>query len=174
MITGAVGFNPPRRRAKGRGDGGERERSRSPREQCGGGRQRIPDGTQTHSWFPARDFQPLFSTGTAKELWRQICDCLEDLWSSLTPFVCATSAGTELMSQKPILSMRAIVPFRSTAKDAPSAGTSTCPAHFIKHASDLTCVDLGQPDIPQCISTQPETSSAVVPSMFCRSGQHRN
>lgn len=81
------------------------------------------------------------------------------------------------MSQKPILSMRAIVPFRSTAKDAPSAGTSIRATHFIKHASDLTCVDLGQPDIPQYISMQPETSAVVpyiLPSMFFGSGQHRN
>lgn len=30
---------------------------------------RIPDGTQTCVCFPARDFQPLFITGTAKEAW---------------------------------------------------------------------------------------------------------
>lgn len=67
---------------------------------------RIPVGTQTCSWFPTRDSKLLFITRTAKELWTQICDCLEDPWSSLTPFVCATSAGTKLMSQKPILSTK--------------------------------------------------------------------
>lgn len=102
MITGAAGFNPRRRKANGQGDGGELEWSwRTP---PGAKPLRIPDGTQTCVRFPVRDFQPLFVTGAAKESWTQIPDCLEDLWSSLTPFVCVTSAGTKLISQKPVLS----------------------------------------------------------------------
>lgn len=77
---------------------------------------RIPDGTQTRVRFPARDFQPVFITGTAKESWTQIPDCLEDLWSSLTPFVCATSAGTKRLSQKLVLSTYAIASILSFAK----------------------------------------------------------
>ena len=89
MITGAPGFNPRRRRANGQGDGEKLERSWSPWEQCGGRLQgaklpRIPDGTQTCLRFPARHFQPFFTTGTAKESSTKISDCLEVHWLHLS------------------------------------------------------------------------------------------
>lgn len=54
--------------------------------------------------LPARDFQLLFIPGTAKESKSRIPDCFGDLWRSPPPFLCATSTGTKLLSQKPVLS----------------------------------------------------------------------
>lgn len=59
------------------------ERSWSPREQCGA-RHQEPSRRgflmeHKHVRLPARDFQPLFITETAKESWSRIPECFEDL-----------------------------------------------------------------------------------------------
>lgn len=40
----------------------------------------------------------------------------------------------------------------------------TCSACSIKYALDVTCVELGQLDIPQCISHRPVTAAAMAES----------
>lgn len=140
-ITGVVGFNPRRRRVPGRGDGGERERSRSPWEQQGGRRQE-----QTHRGFlmeHKHDYVP--SVGFSASLYYRHCQGITDsnswLFRGSVEFadsICPCNVSWEQTDEsETIPSVCAVVPILSSAKNRRAPGST----HY---ASDLTRVVLGQ------------------------------